>query len=237
MKFVSTATILSVIIPFKNEFHQLENSIDNFHIFQKENIELIFVDDGSTDQSAVLVENKYPGTTMIKLDGVGTGKAFSKGMEVAKGDFSFLLPVDCLILENSLQKVLEKLHGESADVYVFPKQYGQKNGMRIYALLQNIFLLKFFHLAAWTNGFILKKEFYELLERSSHEVFLVDLILSRSLRFKKWKVFEEKMIVSPRRYQKDGMIKRITINGIIVFLWLIRVGNPKRLHKFYRRGK
>lgn len=231
------AIFLSIIIPFKNEKIQIEKSLTFFKGLESENVELVFVNDGSTDGGEDVIKKKFKTSTILATPSVGTGKAFLHGMKNSRGQYSWLLPVDCFIKGDVTRNVYEKIRSENGDVYVFPKKYTGENEMKIYSFFQNMILLKGIRLAAWTNGFVLKNSLVEILEKSNREVFLVDLELSKQLKKKKWIVLDEELIVSTRKYKKDGYLKRIFMNGVIVSLWIFKLVSSEKLLQLYRTEK
>lgn len=96
---------LSIIIPCYNEEKRIEKSVDEIISYinsNKLNAELIFINDGSTDNSQYVLE-KLSATlkeyniinTVIKLkNNMGKGYALRKGIEKAKGDLVLLCDAD-----------------------------------------------------------------------------------------------------------------------------------------------
>lgn len=237
MKKNNCNTLLSIVIPFKNEEVVIKKSLSFIKFLEQNNIEIIFVNDGSSDFGPNLVKENFPNSKMIELSGLGTGKAFYYGMKEAQGEYTWLLPIDCTIAEKKVEELIEIIKLNQINVHIFPKRYSSQGEMKFYSYLQNFFLLKVLRLAAWTNGFILKSSLLQDLQISSENVFLNDLELSRILRIHKWNILKFPLIVSPRRYHHDGKYNRIVINGVIVLLWSLRLMNVQKLHDIYRWGK
>ena len=94
--------ILSVVIPVFNEVNFLNTLFDQIEIyFNKENIEIIVVDDGSTDGSSNLLnelkkKNHYKFLfKLIKLDiNSGKGKAVQTGIKNSQGEYILLQDAD-----------------------------------------------------------------------------------------------------------------------------------------------
>ena len=99
--------ILSIVIPVFNEINFLSKLFEQIaSYFNKENIEIIVVDDGSTDGSSNLLnelkkKNNYKFLfKLIKLDiNSGKGKAIQTGIKNANGEYVLLqdadLELDC----------------------------------------------------------------------------------------------------------------------------------------------
>ena len=94
--------ILSIVIPVYNEINFLSKLFEQIEsYFNKENIEIIVVDDGSTDGSSNLLnelkkKNNYKFLfKLIKLDiNSGKGKAIQTGIKNSKGEYILLQDAD-----------------------------------------------------------------------------------------------------------------------------------------------
>ena len=93
---------LSILIPVFNEERYLEKLFDQLKkFFNKDDIEIIIIDDGSTDNSNIIIENfqrkkdfKF-NFSCLKLDiNSGKGKALQTGIKKAKGKYILLQDAD-----------------------------------------------------------------------------------------------------------------------------------------------
>ena len=93
---------LSIVIPVFNEDRYLEKLFEQLKIFfNKDDIEIIIIDDGSTDNSHIIIENfktkkdfKF-NFSCIKLDiNSGKGKALQTGIKKANGKYILLQDAD-----------------------------------------------------------------------------------------------------------------------------------------------
>jgi glycosyltransferase involved in cell wall biosynthesis len=88
--------IVSIILPTYNRAHSLERAIRSVLVQTLSNFELIVVDDGSTDDTAHLVERF--GDSRIRLLSLGrnygAGRARNKGIEAAAAEFVAFLDSD-----------------------------------------------------------------------------------------------------------------------------------------------
>jgi len=97
----STATcFLSIIVPAYNEENRLPNSLPQIIQFVRNQdyaIEVVVVDDGSTDRTAEIVKEFQKEATFISLKTVehgGKGHAVKAGMMQAEGEYLFLCDSD-----------------------------------------------------------------------------------------------------------------------------------------------
>ena len=88
---------ISIIVPFYNSEIHIKNCLDGLknQDFNK-SIEIIMIDDGSTDNSQNLIKKyDYPGLLLYSLPkNSGPGAARNAGLKKAKGEYIFLLDVD-----------------------------------------------------------------------------------------------------------------------------------------------
>ena len=88
---------ISIIIPVYNEAQNLEKCLDN--IFQQtlKDIEVICIDDGSTDDSLKILNNykgRYSNLIVLQQENSGAGKARNHGIETATGEFIAFMDAD-----------------------------------------------------------------------------------------------------------------------------------------------
>lgn len=105
---------LSIIIPAYNAEHYLERCVESCERqdVDKQNYEVIVVDDGSTDNTGIVVQNlsnKYGNIKVISQKNQGTAVARNKGMEVAEGDYVWFVDSDDYIERDSLKRITDKI--------------------------------------------------------------------------------------------------------------------------------
>ena len=96
----TTACFLSIIIPAYNEENRLPDSLPKIIGFVRQQnypVEIIVVDDGSTDRTAAVVkefQRDVPFISLLKVSHGGKGHAVKVGMLHAKGEYLFLCDSD-----------------------------------------------------------------------------------------------------------------------------------------------
>jgi|GEM_PF-470466 len=111
---------VSVIIPIYNVEKYLSQCLDSVLSQTLENIEVICVDDGSTDDSVrILAEYLHVHSNMIILtqQNSGSGLARNSGLEIARGEYViFLDPDDFFISNDALEALYYKAQTEQVFV-------------------------------------------------------------------------------------------------------------------------
>lgn len=101
--------LISVIVPFFNAERFLDDSIGSVLDQSHADMELILVDDGSTDGSVALCR-KYgardPRIRIVSQPNRGPASARNTGVRIAKGDLIFFLDADDLLHPQALEKLL-----------------------------------------------------------------------------------------------------------------------------------
>lgn len=106
MKFNPKVT---VIIPAYNAESFIERGINSVLNQTYKNVELIIVDDGSTDNTSSLIEKKFGSSNNIKLfrqNNSGVSVARNKGIELATGDYCIFLDADDWLEENCIETLV-----------------------------------------------------------------------------------------------------------------------------------
>ena len=122
MNTKDTKTDVSVIIPLLNEEESLrELTKQAFDALKESNFELIFVDDGSTDNSWQVIESlkaEFPD----KIRGIqfrtnyGKSTALQHGVEIAKGEFIGTMDADLQDDPNEIPVMIQKIKDEDLDL-------------------------------------------------------------------------------------------------------------------------
>lgn len=121
---------LSVIIPVYNLEKYIERCLDSLTSQIDDEMEIIVVDDGSTDDSLNICK-KYKKSRNIMVfsqENQGVSAARNKGLELASGQYVIFIDGDDWIQKSSLQKVMKIIDGQSPDVIVLGFSVDYENG-------------------------------------------------------------------------------------------------------------
>ena len=126
---------VSFIVPIYNAENYIESAIQSVLCLEKDWIELVLVNDGSSDKSHEICK-KYVSERVryIRTENMGAGHARNVGIRNAKGEWIGFLDSDDLILKNffddKMYYKLGKLYDEKVDIIYTPKMecdYGLEN--------------------------------------------------------------------------------------------------------------
>ena len=111
--------LISVIVPVYNVAQYLEKSIASIQRQTYHNLEIILVDDGSTDESGRLcdsVAEQDDRVSVIHKSNEGLSQARNDGMKQAHGDYLIFIDSDDYIHPEMIKNLYEQLVKEEADV-------------------------------------------------------------------------------------------------------------------------
>lgn len=197
---------ISVIIPVYNADRYLKRCLNSVCRQTLHNIEIICVDDGSTDNSARILDEYARADKRIRIihqKNSFAGTARNRGMKVAKGQYVAFLDADDYYLTNMLEVMLKKATKETADIVICnSKAYAKGKGCYHYASgeLKRELLPKnktvfskedignqLFQLTvAWPWDKLFRKEFIEQKKiyfqslRSTNDAYFVNLALAEA---------------------------------------------------------
>lgn len=123
---MKTQPPISVIIPVYNAEKYLKDCLDRICRQPLWGIEIVCVDDGSTDGSLELLrkyEKNCPGMKVLCQENQGAGAARNLGLENASGEYVHFLDADDYVADNAYRVMYEKASAVQADV-VKTKAYG-----------------------------------------------------------------------------------------------------------------
>lgn len=122
---------VSVVIPLYNKGKYIERALNSVLAQTYPPLEIIVVDDGSTDDGPERVLNfKYPKISLISQENKGPGAARNAGLAIARGKYIVFLDADDEWLPSFLEAGLSLLEDEQAKVAVVWTGYQRTPGMK-----------------------------------------------------------------------------------------------------------
>lgn len=197
MEIGAPIVLVSVIVPVYNVLPYLRESLESVINQTYEDLEIIIVDDGSTDGSDVVCE-EYSRDSRVKVihqKNHGLSAARNVGLDLARGDYIAFLDSDDVYLPDMIQTMVEGIKKSRADIEIcgFNKVYSKGNITK--KRIRN------------KRGLIIKKE--EILSREDALKHVIDKLrpcvwnklykkeVWDELRFPIGRVFEDTWIIPP----------------------------------------
>lgn len=113
-------TDISIIVPIYNAEKYLKKCIDSLVNQTKKEIEIILINDGSTDSSErIIKEYKDERIKYFKNKNQGIGKTRNFGIEKATGKYLLFVDSDDYLDKNACEKLYNKIENDSLDLLVY----------------------------------------------------------------------------------------------------------------------
>ncbi|HRZ43233.1 MAG TPA: glycosyltransferase [Bacteroidales bacterium] len=106
--------LISIIIPVFNGERFIEEAVNCIRSQQYPSLEIIFVDDGSTDQSAAIITSLKTDYRYFRQENQGPTAARNRGIREATGDYIAFLDVDDLWPDNNLHHLMDELLADAS---------------------------------------------------------------------------------------------------------------------------
>lgn len=126
--------LVSVIIPVYNCENYLSSCIESVMSQSYKNIELILVDDGSTDQSTKMCDELSKSDNRIKTihqQNSGPAAARNRGIDMASGEYIFFLDSDDIIDRESIEILVDAYREHNPDLVMSNFNKLEHNGQYI----------------------------------------------------------------------------------------------------------
>ena len=117
----SAEDLISVVVPIYNVAEYLNECIDSILAQDYKTIEVILVDDGSTDDSKKICKEyakKYSFVHVIHQKNAGLSAARNRGLSVAKGEYICFVDSDDYLLPGYLSELLKAAKKNNASISV-----------------------------------------------------------------------------------------------------------------------
>lgn len=156
--------MISVIIPVYNGEQYIKETIDSVLNQSYKELEIILVNDGSTDHSGEICKEYAIKDSRIRCFNQynqGLSAARNTGIKNAKGDFLFFLDADDILENSALEIMLYEINNNRKNIVVcnFKKfvstvgEYDKKNGYKVIEYTKEEYMRKVFllekHTYAW----------------------------------------------------------------------------------------
>lgn len=223
--------LVSVIIPVYNVEKYLEECIDSVINQTYKNIEVILVDDGSTDSSGDICDEyvkKDSRITVIHKENEGTAVARNLGMENASGEWFYFPDSDDYLELNMLSELVCTALKKQADIvffdarsftddgtdvrqsYMAKNDYPDSNGKEMFACLQDN---GDFHCPLWSmfyRGDFLRRSGIKMVPNIIYEdsVFGFEIMIESQL------IVQLRQIFYHRRYRSGSVMMQAVMRSL-----------------------
>lgn len=188
---MNTELIISVIVPVYNAERFIRRAVESVLCQMDGRIELILVDDGSTDTSGTICDEYASENTHIHVihkDNGGTSSAKNRGIEIAKGRYISFMDSDDFLEPDTLEQIIPVLLEHQPDCLDFGLNYVNMQGEiseNVHQCRKNILLplleIETVILPPLLN--LCKDEDHFIFDFCCNKVFNSEIIKSNRIRF------------------------------------------------------
>jgi len=128
--------LISVIIPAYNEERDVSHCLESLKLQTYHPLEIIVVDDGSTDKSLKIVSS-LRGIRLVKQEHLGPAQARNKGVKKAKGEILVFVDADMTFEKHFIDKLTKPIR-EGKSIGTFSKEEYVANNNERWARLWSL---------------------------------------------------------------------------------------------------
>lgn len=176
--------MFSIVIPIYNVQDYLKECLKSIICQNKSNIEVLLVDDGSTDHSSQIAQNyadQYPYIfKYLKKENGGLSDARNYAISFAKNEYIFFIDSDDVITDNSLDALEKIINDKHPDLIIF--DYFNKWEIRKEVV----------HISNQNSGFINKKDYLLMNPAAWNKVIKTEIIKTNQIYFPKGLWYEDR---------------------------------------------
>ncbi len=140
----STSDLVSVVIPCYNSGATVNQTVSSVHAQTWPNIEIVIIDDGSTDQQTIATLEAMQGVRLIRQRNAGLPAARNAGFAAAKGAYLLPLDADDWLEPDAIELLVVGLQGNSiaSFSYSYLQLEGEARGILVksYNFFEQLFL-------------------------------------------------------------------------------------------------
>lgn len=209
---------ISVIVPIYNVEEYLELCLDSLLKQGTPRLEIIMVDDGSTDHSGEIAKKyaeKYPYFLYYRIENGGLGHARNYGVQYARGKYIVFVDSDDIVVENTYEKMFALAERDKSELTIcnavrFKSKKYWNSGLH----------RKIFNNAAKTKTHI--TQFPNLIYDAAawNKLILRDFYQKHSFHFPENILYEDIPVTIPMHF----LANQVSILQSVGYLWRVRDG-------------
>lgn len=152
--------LLTIIIPVYNVENYLSRCLDSLVMQIKNKVEVILIDDSSSDKSFYICKQyakKYQYISVIRQRHAGLSSARNLGIKLAKGKYISFIDSDDFVAKNYIKEIVTTIKSEKFDIVIFNFAFKYSNNIQNSTTYDG-----------WDNGLVSKEKVFRSLPESSY---------------------------------------------------------------------
>ena len=192
--------LVSIVVPIYNMGSSIENCVKSLQNQDYKNIEIILVDDGSTDDTfnrCLNIAQQDQRVIALHTDNQGSGPARNCGIEHSNGKYIYFPDADDYLESNAITRLVEAIKYDNCDLVVFGHKNIKSNGEISFLKKYEEKVFNANDLRKSYSNSILIKSKWTIQGAPWNKFFDLDVIRRNNVRYP-----------SLRRHQDEGFIAR-----------------------------
>ena len=226
----------SIIIPVLNEQTQINSVLAHLEKLNCRNLAEIIVVDGDPDGQTIKTIND---DSVIKLiSKKGRAVQMNAGAEIARGQILIFLHADTRLPESALEKIDNCLQNQKYVGGAFNLHIDSDRLWLKYISNRTSARSQKSQIPYGDQAIFIRKNYFDKIGKFEEIPLMEDVNLMNRIKKagRKICVLPDKVITSPRRWQRDGLFFTSFRNRIFVLLYNLGV-SPEKLAKYYWKEK
>lgn len=202
---------VSVIVPVYNTEQYLRECLDSLIRQTYSHLQIILVDDGSTDSSGTICEEyakNDPRISVVHKENGGQSSARNVGIDLANGKYIYFLDSDDYLKENAIEELVNTAEQESADIVFFESEtfvdFGDTPGQEAFTNFFNYERKRTYDTKNSLEQFLALEENSEYFVCTPLHLYKTQYIKNNSIRFTEGIIHEDELF-SAQIYLHNGL--------------------------------
>lgn len=228
----------SIIIPVVNEESTINKLLQHIHtITENHSHEIIVIDGDRTGSTLQAITDHFPVKKLISMK-MGRADQMNYGAGVAKGEILVFLHADTHLPDNAFSRIHDALHTDIFYAGAFTLKIQSYNPLlHLIAGITNI-RSQLSRVPYGDQVFFMKKKFFNTIGKFKSLSIMEDVEIMERIKKAGYKIciLNDKVVTSPRRWQKNGVIRNTVKNRFLILLYKLGIPHTT-LKEIYENKK
>ena len=238
---------LSIVVPVLNEYPNLPRAMTQLtDLASQQAIEVIFVDGGSCDGSAELLQNMNEDFFSLVNSDKGRALQMNAGAEIAKGELLLFLHADTEICQENIQELFCSWTSNEHVWGRFDLAFDLSSLKQIKSLVMSASLdvvawfinarSRLTGIATGDQAIFVNRGAFDKIGGFKKQPLMEDIELSRQLSaLSKPLCLRSKVITSPRKWQQEGLVRTVMLMWRVRLKYYFGVSAEQLVKDYYRQ--
>jgi rSAM/selenodomain-associated transferase 2 len=224
----------SIIIPVLHEAERINFLIEHIHRQETdERFEIIVVDGDPNKSTIQAIKNQEIKTFTSQA---GRAKQMNEGASIAQGEILIFLHADTILPLIAFKRITDVMDTKSYVGGAFDLDIGSdKFAFKLIAFMASM-RSRLTRIPYGDQTIFIRKDFFILIGGYKEIPIMEDVEIMHRIKKRENNIFiiPERVITSPRRWEKEGIILCTLRNWTLIFLYYMGI-SPYTLSKFYKK--